>query len=41
MAILGSAMESVKFDVSMLTEGKISDTNWGELKDYDRKGVTV
>ena len=32
-------MESLDFDVPMLSEGKISNTNWDELRDYDKKGV--
>ena len=38
---LCGAMQSVKFDVPMLTEGKISRTNWAELKDYDKQGLIV
>ena len=34
-------MESVEFDVPILSEGSISDTNWAELKDYDKKGKTT
>lgn len=41
MELLRWAMESVKFDVPMLTEGTISLTNWDELKDYDKKGKRV
>jgi DNA polymerase-1 len=41
MSVLKSCMENIQFKVPMLTEGKISSTNWGELKDYDKKGVTV
>lgn len=32
------AMEGIKFDVPMLTEGDWSATNWGEMKHYDKKG---
>ena len=39
MEILRDCMEMIPFDVLMLTEGKWSPTNWGELKDYDTKGV--
>ena len=38
---LCNAMQKVKFDVPMLTEGKISGTNWGALKDYDKQGVII
>lgn len=41
METLRVAMESVAFDVPMLSEGSISETNWAELKDYDKKGVVV
>lgn len=41
MAVLREAMESVDFDVPMLTEGDVSATNWGELQAYDRKGERV
>lgn len=38
---LREAMESIEFDVSMLTEGDISFTNWAEMCAYDEKGVKV
>lgn len=38
MEVLRECMESVPFDVPMLSEGAISDTNWAELVDYDKKG---
>lgn len=38
MEVLRQAMESVEFDIPILTEGSTSDTNWDELKDYDAKG---
>jgi DNA polymerase I-like protein with 3'-5' exonuclease and polymerase domains len=38
MEVLRKAMESVEFDVPILSEGAVSDTNWNELKDYDKKG---
>lgn len=41
MEVLRQCMESVEFDVPILSEGAISDTNWNELRDYDKKGVTV
>lgn len=39
MKVLRGSMESVEFDVPMLSEGKWSATNWAEMKDYDKKGV--
>ena len=41
MKVLQDAMESVEFDVPMLSEGAISATNWAELEDYDKKGVLL
>lgn len=41
MEVLRSKMESISFDVPMLSEGATSATNWAELKDYDRKGQRV
>ena len=38
MACLKVAMESVKFDVPMLTEGTWSYKNWSDLKPFDTKG---
>lgn len=38
MEVLRRTMESVEFDVPILSEGAISDTNWDELRDYDKKG---
>jgi DNA polymerase I-like protein with 3'-5' exonuclease and polymerase domains len=38
MEVLRVAMESIPFDVKMLSEGAISATNWDELNDYDKKG---
>ena len=38
MEVLRKTMESVEFDVPILSEGAISSTNWDELQDYDRKG---
>lgn len=32
------AMESVKFDVQILTEGSWSNANWASMVDYDKKG---
>lgn len=41
MEELRKCMESVEFDVLMKSEGKISETNWADLVDYDKKGVLV
>lgn len=41
MEVLRQCMESVEFDVPILTEGAISETNWDDLKDYDKKGKLV
>jgi DNA polymerase I-like protein with 3'-5' exonuclease and polymerase domains len=41
MEILRKCMESVEFDVLILTEGSTSETNWDELKDYDKKGKVL
>lgn len=38
---LREAMESIEFDVKMLSEGYISFTNWHEKQDYDKKGVLI
>lgn len=38
MRVLQGSMESVEFDVPMLSEGATSTTNWAELVDYDKKG---
>lgn len=37
MQVLRGAMEDVDFDVPMLSEGKISGTNWGDCKPYDEE----
>lgn len=41
MEMLRREMESIEFDVPMLSEGSVSETNWDELKDYDTKGELV
>lgn len=41
MEVLRKAMESVTFDVPILSEGAISSTNWDELQDYDKKGKVL
>lgn len=38
MEVLRQCMEGVAFDVPMLTEGAVSATSWGDLRDYDKKG---
>jgi DNA polymerase I-like protein with 3'-5' exonuclease and polymerase domains len=39
MRILRRSMETVKFNVPMLSEGKYSTKNWGSLMKYDEKGI--
>lgn len=41
MKVLQQCMESVEFDVPILSEGSTSKTNWAELKDYDKKGKVL
>lgn len=41
MDVLRECMESVEFDVKILSEGSISTSNWGDLKDYDKKGRII
>ena len=41
MEVMRERMESVEFDVPILSEGSVSDTNWDELKDYDKKGKVL
>lgn len=41
MEVLRRTMESVEFDVPILSEGSVSDTNWDELRDYDKKGKVL
>lgn len=41
MEVLRRCMESVEFDVPILSEGAISWTNWDELQDYDKKGKVL
>lgn len=41
MELLREQMESVEFDVAILSEGSTSTTNWAELKDYDKKGKLI
>ena len=41
MEILREAMESVKFAVPMLSEGKTSTTNWSAMRAFDKAGKRV
>lgn len=41
MATMNTSMASPKFDVEMLSEGSISETNFAEMREYDKKGVRV
>jgi DNA polymerase I-like protein with 3'-5' exonuclease and polymerase domains len=41
MEVMRERMESVEFDVPILSEGAVSDTNWDQLKDYDKKGKVL
>lgn len=41
MEVMRVAMEGIEFDVPMLSEGKMSATNWAEMKDTDKKGVQL
>jgi len=41
MEILRTSMESVGFEVAILSEGATSKTNWANEKDYDKKGKRV
>jgi DNA polymerase I-like protein with 3'-5' exonuclease and polymerase domains len=41
MELLRSCMESIEFDVAMLSEGTWSDESFGALQPYDKKGQLV
>jgi DNA polymerase-1 len=41
MEVLRQTMESVEFDVQILSEGAWSFNNWAVLEDYDKKGRAV
>lgn len=41
MEILRVCMESVEFDVPILSEGSVSSTTWADLKDFDKKGKVL
>lgn len=38
MEVLRQSMESVEFDVPILSEGAVSSTTWDNLQDYDKRG---
>ena len=39
--LLRECMESVEFDVKILSEGAWSPVSWGAMKDYDKKGKLI
>jgi DNA polymerase I-like protein with 3'-5' exonuclease and polymerase domains len=41
LELLRQAMESVEFEVKILSEGAWSAKNWAQMADYDKKGKTV
>lgn len=41
MEYLRQSMEFNPFDIPMLSEGKVSTTNWAALKPYDKRGVRL
>jgi len=41
METLRACMESVEFDVQILSEGAMSDKNWSEMLDTDKKGKVL
>lgn len=41
MEVLRVCMESVEFDVKILSEGTWSAVNWSSLRDYDKKGKII
>lgn len=41
MELMRHIMESIEFDVPMLSEGDWTDTNWGAMRTYDKKGELV
>ena len=41
MEVLRKCMESVEFDVPILSEGSVADDHWDNLKDYDKKGKVL
>ena len=41
MEHLRAAMQSIEFDVQMLSEGAVSQVSWDDLQDYDKKGIRL
>jgi DNA polymerase I-like protein with 3'-5' exonuclease and polymerase domains len=41
MKVMADQMESIEFDIPLLTEGKYSETNMGALVNYDKAGVIL
>jgi DNA polymerase I-like protein with 3'-5' exonuclease and polymerase domains len=41
MEVLRERMESVEFDVPILSEGSTSTSSWADLKDYDKRGKVL
>jgi DNA polymerase I len=41
MELMRRCMESVQFNVAMLSEGAVSHKSWGDLQDHDKKGKLV
>ena len=41
MEELKQCMESVEFDVQILSEGAFSADNWASMRDFDKKGKQV
>lgn len=39
--VMSQALETVDFDVPMLSEGTVSKVNWAVMQDYDKKGKLV
>lgn len=39
MEVMRETMEGLEFDVPLLSEGEWSDSNWADLKQYDKAGV--
>jgi len=41
MTLMRESMESVEFDIPILTEGTWSNTDWAHMKDYDKEGKMI
>ena len=41
MEVLRKSMESIEFDITMLSEGAVSSTDWDHLVDVDKKGKVL